>query len=126
MSSLLTICAGALSFGIGALWYTVFFGKVWLKEVGITEKQIKESGGGAFPMVTSLCFEILIAFLVVFAIDKLQLAVFASGALIAAIAVLSSLKNYLFEQRSITLIFINEGYKVVCILIMTTFYYFFR
>ena len=33
-------------------------------------------------------------------------------------AVLASLKNYVFEQRPIKLILINESYKLVCYLVV--------
>nr|WP_277422207.1 DUF1761 family protein [Streptococcus suis] len=34
------------------------------------------------------------------------------------IAVLASLKNYIFEQRPLKLILINESYKLVCYLVV--------
>ena len=105
------VSAGLLSFGIGALWYTVLFGKRWMKELGITEEKIKESDGGAVPMLMSLGIEIVVSFLVFYIISKVQLPVFVVGLLISSIAVFSALKNYLFEQKSLTLIAINEGYK---------------
>lgn len=119
------IGAGLISFGVGALWYTVLFGKRWMKELGITEQQIKESDGGAVPMLISLGIEIVVSFLVFYTISKLQLPVFTSGLLISGITVFSALKNYLFEQKSLTLIMINEGYKIVCIMTMAKFFYFF-
>jgi len=117
------IGAGVVSFIVGALWYTILFGKTWMNEVGLTEEQIEKSGDGTIPMVITLFIEILVAFLVLFLISKLQLPVFKAGLLIAAIAVTSSLKNYLFEKKSLKLILINEGYKTACILIMTAIYY---
>ncbi|GAB7390863.1 DUF1761 domain-containing protein [Lactococcus garvieae] len=125
MNILMIIGAGVVAFIIGAPWYTILFGKTWMKEVGLTEEQIEKSGGGTIPMVLTLFIEILVAFLAFFLISKLELPVFNAGLLIAAVTVASSLKNYLFERKSVKLILINEGYKIVCILIMTTFYYFF-
>lgn len=118
------IGAGVAAFIVGALWYTILFGKTWMKEVGLTEEQIEKSGSGTIPMVVTLLIEIIVSFLVIFLISKLQLPVFTAGVLIAAIAVTSSLKNYLFEKKSLKLILINEGYKIVCILIMSAFCYF--
>lgn len=123
MNIWMIIGAGAVSFIVGALWYTILFGKTWMNEVDLTEEQIEKSGGGTIPMVITLFIEILVAFLVFFLISKLQLPVFTAGLLIAAIAVTSSLKNYLFEKKSLKLILINEGYKTACILIMTAIYY---
>ena len=125
MNILATIGSGVVAFMIGALWYSVLFGKIWMKEVGITEEDVKESNGGAVPMIATLLIEIAVAFLVAFMITQSQLSVFYSGILIAGIAILSALKNYLFEQRSIKLIVINESYKFICIMIMTSSIYFF-
>ncbi|MCB5950724.1 DUF1761 domain-containing protein [Enterococcus sp. BWT-B8] len=125
MNILAIISAGILAFGVGALWYTVLFGKTWRKELGITEEQVEEGDSGFFPMLLSLLIETMIAFLVIYTISKLQLPVFTSGLLISSIAVFSALKNYIFEQKSLTLILINEGYKTVCIMIMAAFFYFF-
>ena len=94
-----------------------------MNEVGLTEEQIEKNGGGIIPMVITLFIEILVAFLVIFLISKLKLPVFTAGLLIVAIAVAASLKNYLFEKKSLKLILINEGYKTVCILMMTAIYY---
>jgi Protein of unknown function (DUF1761) len=45
--------ATVISFIIGSIWYTVFFGKVWNKEVGLNEDQLKNPNylktyGGSF------------------------------------------------------------------------------
>lgn len=41
MNLLLTLGAGILAFFIGALWYTVFFGKTWIVESGMTEEKLR-------------------------------------------------------------------------------------
>lgn len=38
MSILAAIIAGTLAFMVGALWYTVLFGKLWQRKVGITDE----------------------------------------------------------------------------------------
>ena len=126
MNLLLTLGAGILAFFIGALWYTVFFGKSWIIESGMTEEKIKEQGGAGISMVSTLVMEILVAFLVTYLIRQTNLPIMISGLLITGIAILSSLKNYVFEKKSIKLILINESYKAVCILIMSASVFFFN
>ncbi|AOA02826.1 MULTISPECIES: DUF1761 domain-containing protein [Carnobacterium] len=126
MNLLLTLGAGILAFFIGALWYTVFFGKSWIIESGMTEEKIKEQGGAGISMVSTLVMEILVAFLVTYLIRQTNLPIMTSGLLITGIAILSSLKNYVFEKKSIKLILINESYKAICILIMSASVFFFN
>ena len=50
----LAVVLGAVAFfAVGALWYTVLFGKIWQRESGLSEEQIK-SGNPA--MIFGLCF----------------------------------------------------------------------
>lgn len=58
MNLLLTLGAGILAFFIGALWYTVFFGKSWIIGSGMTEEKIKEQGGAGISMVSTLVYEL--------------------------------------------------------------------
>lgn len=110
--------AGVVAFMLGALWYTVLFGKLWLKEVGLTEEEIKARNGSVMPMIGTLVIEIAVAFLIIYVSTISSLSPVYTGVVVGGIAVLSSLKNYLFEQKSFRLVAINESYKFICILIM--------
>jgi hypothetical protein len=51
----LAIVLGAVAFfAVGAIWYTVLFGKVWQRLVGLTDEQI--GSGANMPMIFGLCF----------------------------------------------------------------------
>lgn len=128
MTILVGIVAGVVAFMLGALWYSVLFKKQWMEELGLTEEKVNEGDNGnvALLMVGSLIIEIAVSFLVLFIISKVQLFVLTAGAIIASISVLSALKNYIFEQKSLKLILINESYKFLCIMIMTVAFYLFR
>src|SRR6516225_9879484 len=39
---LAVLVAGLINFFVGALWYTVLFGKLWIQLNGFSEQQIKE------------------------------------------------------------------------------------
>ncbi|MEB7784186.1 DUF1761 domain-containing protein [Mammaliicoccus sciuri] len=124
MNIVAIVLSGILAFMVGALWYSIIFGKVWMHEVGVNKETIESSDGGKKEMLISLITEILVAFLIFYLLHHINLNVIFGGVVIAFIAVASSLKNYLFEMKSIKLILINESYKIVCIMIMTiTFYY---
>ncbi|ASE35709.1 DUF1761 domain-containing protein [Mammaliicoccus sciuri] len=124
MNIVAIVLSGILAFMVGALWYSIIFGKVWMREVGVNKETIESSDGGKKEMLISLITEILVAFLIFYLLHHINLNVIFGGVVIAFIAVASSLKNYLFEMKSIKLILINESYKIVCIMIMTiTFYY---
>lgn len=124
MNIVAIVLSGILAFMVGALWYSIIFGKVWMREVGVNKETIESSDGGMKEMLISLITEILVAFLIFYLLHHINLNVIFGGVVIAFIAVASSLKNYLFEMKSIKLILINESYKIVCIMIMTiTFYY---
>ncbi|MBC9874531.1 DUF1761 family protein [Macrococcoides bohemicum] len=63
MSILAAIIAGALAFMVGALWYTVLFGKLWQREVGITDEQIKAAGSLSSVFIVTKTVSILILIL---------------------------------------------------------------
>lgn len=63
MSILAAIIAGALAFMVCALWYTVLFGKLWQREVGITDEQIKAAGSLSSVFIVTKTVSILILIL---------------------------------------------------------------
>lgn len=63
MSILAAIIAGALTIMVGALWYTVLFGKLWQREVGITDEQIKAAGSLSSVFIVTKTVSILILIL---------------------------------------------------------------
>lgn len=112
------IGAGLVAFMVGAVWYSALFRKPWMKELGLTEEDAKNGGSAVVPMVSSLLIEIVVSFLVVLVCTISSLSPLYTGVIIGGIAVSSALKNYIFEQKSFTLIAINESYKFICIMIM--------
>ncbi|MBC1813458.1 DUF1761 domain-containing protein [Listeria booriae] len=118
MNIIIALLAGLVAFAVGALWYTVFFGKMWMKAVGISEETVQKSS--PMPsMIVTVVVEMAVALLVSFVLIHLDLGVYLGGLLIAGIAILSAIKNYMFEMKPFRLILINESYKLVTIMIMT-------
>lgn len=118
MNIIIALLAGLVAFAVGALWYTVLFGKAWMKAVGLDEETIQK-GSPITPMIVTLLVEIAVALVVSFILIHLDLDIYIGGLLIAVAAILSAIKNYVFEMKPFKLILINESYKLVTIMIMT-------
>ncbi|MBC1513079.1 DUF1761 domain-containing protein [Listeria booriae] len=118
MNIIIALLAGLVAFAVGALWYTVFFGKMWMNAVGISKETVQKSSPMA-SMIVTVVVEMAVALLVSFVLIHLDLGVYLGGLLIAGIAILSAIKNYMFEMKLFRLILINESYKLVTIMIMT-------
>lgn len=118
MNIIIALIAGLVAFAVGALWYSVLFGKAWMKAVGMTEETVQK-GSPVTPMIVTLIAEMAVAVLVSFVLIHLDLDIYLGGLLVASIAILSAIKNYMFEMKPFKLILINESYKLVTIMIMT-------
>lgn len=118
MNIIIALLAGLVAFAVGALWYSVLFGKAWMKAVGITEETVQKASP-VTPMIVTLVVEMAVAVLVSFVLIHLDLDIYLGGLLVAGIAILSAIKNYMFEMKPFKLILINESYKLVTIMIMT-------
>ena len=113
---LAVVAAAVASFIAGALWYsTPLFGKVWQREAGLSDEQLKSGNpaaifGGAF--VLSLIAAAVFAMF----LGPAPAPAFAVGAGFAAglcwVAASFGI-NYLFEHKSLALFLVNGGYHTV-------------
>ena len=111
--NMLAVVLGALAFfAVGAVWYGGLFGKVWQREVGITEPP----SGGRMAMIMGLTLlaELVIAWMLGHNIARtnpaphiiMMMAVgFALTIMAPAIGI-----NYLHQRRSLTLFMIDVGH----------------
>jgi hypothetical protein len=113
---LAVVAAAVISMVVGFVWYSLtVFGKTWMKEVGLTMKQISNgpNAGYAITMVGALIQAYVLAHVVQYAgaatwAEGLVTGLWLSVGLVAtAIAA-----NYVFAQRSRTLWLIDAGYFV--------------
>lgn len=122
MSIILGIVAGFVAFAIGGLWYGLIFRDAWIKASGIDMAKVeadRQAGkNGQKEMVLSVIIEIIFAVSLMIYIQTLGVSPLHAAGGMGVFAIISSLKNYLFEQRSIQLILINESYKLVCYLVV--------
>lgn len=113
---LAVLAAAVSSFVVGGVWYSpALFGKVWQREAGLSDEQLKAGSpgriyGGAFV----LC--LIAAAVFAMFLGPAPAPGFAAAAGFAAglCWVASSLGvNYLFERKSLTLFLVNGGYHTV-------------
>jgi hypothetical protein len=112
------VVLGAVAFfAVGALWYTVLFGKAWQAAVGLSEEQLK--GGASMPLIFGTCFvlELLVSLTVghLYAVTtpsdraKLMISVgLAIGVMSPAIGIC-----YLYMRKPLKLFLIDAGHFVV-------------
>ncbi|NQN36407.1 DUF1761 domain-containing protein [Streptococcus suis] len=122
MTLIFGIVAGLIAFAIGGLWYGLIFRDAWIEASGIDMAKVeadRQAGkNGQKEMMISLAIEVLTAVVAIFFIKTLDVSPLHAAGSMGVIAVLASLKNYVFEQRPIKLILINESYKLVCYLVV--------
>ena len=54
MNWLAVVVATLAFFAVGAIWYTALFGKVWQREVGLSDEQL--TGGRNMMLIMGTCF----------------------------------------------------------------------
>ncbi|MCK1192795.1 DUF1761 domain-containing protein [Streptococcus uberis] len=113
MTLIVAIVTGVINFMIGGLWYGMLFQKAWIKAMGINPEDIGKNGDGKKEMMMTLIVEVIISILTILFLSAIHAATPLNALVIGIITVLSGLKNYFFEQKSLTLILINESYKMV-------------
>ena len=114
---LATVLGAVAFFAVGALWYTVLFGKAWQRELGMSDEQLK--AGFNPPLVFGVCFllELLIALTLAhqYAMTgpsdrgKMMIAIgYGIGLMAPAIGI-----NYLYQRKSLKLFAIDAGHFIV-------------
>lgn len=111
---LAVIAAALSSFPLGFLWYGPLFGRIWMKEVGLTPA---DAGRGNKPMIFGgafvLAFIQAAAFAVFLGAEPLPNAAFYG--FIAGLCWVGAAfgVQYLFEHKSWRLTAINAGYNAI-------------
>ncbi|MCK1249817.1 DUF1761 domain-containing protein [Streptococcus uberis] len=118
MTLIVAIVTGVINFMIGGLWYGMLFQKAWIKAMGINPEDISKNGDGKKEMMMTLIVEVIISILTILFLSAIHAATPLNALVIGIITVLSGLKNYFFEQKSLTLILINESYKMVAFMVI--------
>lgn len=119
------IVATLAAFALGVLWYSVLFGKRWMKELGFTEEQLKQGAnmGRIFGTCLLLTFVMGLGLAFIWhAEDPANLnwrVGLYHGLLIGLFFVAPSTGiNYLYQRKSLVLWLIDVGYQVVFLGVM--------
>ncbi|WP_078381719.1 DUF1761 domain-containing protein [Sutcliffiella halmapala] len=113
------IVAAISAFFIGGIWYSLLFGKLWMKLHGFTEEQLKKTAGKVFG--GSFVLAIIISFVLAMFIGPNSTGVFGliAGFMAGAFFVATAFGiTYLFERRPIVLFLIDGGYHIVTFSVM--------
>ncbi|WP_131684826.1 DUF1761 family protein [Pseudarthrobacter sp. YALA5] len=110
---LAVLLAALAGFIVGGLWYSVLFAKVWQREAGVTDEQLKHGTVRVF--AGSFLLAVVMAVALAAFIGNGGAGFGALAGLAAGLAWVAAALgvNYLFERRSLTLFAINASYNIV-------------
>lgn len=101
---------------IGALWYSVLFGKQWMAANGFTKEDISK-GDANRGMILSVLFAVIGYFILAVFIQLTGVQNWSGGAfvglLLGVFAAVPTATNYTYEGRGNILFFINACYPIV-------------
>lgn len=115
------LVAALSAFLIGGLWYSpAVFGKIWMKENGFTEEDLKKGNMAKIFGLTFLLSLVAAVNLAMFLGPDTNLSLGAFYGFLAGFGWVAMFigTHYLFERRSFTLFAINAGYSVVTLTVM--------
>ena len=118
------LVATLASFALGALWYSVLFGKIWQREVGITDEDMK---GANMAKIFGTC--LILTGVMAFGMAMLiqghgkgmidMMGGMYHGIFIGICFVATSIGiNYLYQRKSFLLWTIDAGYQVAFLTLM--------
>jgi hypothetical protein len=111
-----SLLSALAAFVLGGLWYSrLLFGKVWQREAGLSDEQLRSSNKARiFSVSFLLCLLAAIAFSMVITPEASFFMAFHSGVGVGLFWVATSFGvNYLFELKSFKLWLINAGYHTL-------------
>jgi hypothetical protein len=114
MNWLAVVVATLAFFAVGAIWYTALFGRIWQREVGLSDEQL--AGGRNMMLVMGTCFalEFIVCLTVGHMFDflepsdraKMMITLgLALGVMAPAVGI-----NYLYQRKSLTLFLVDAGH----------------
>ena len=115
--------AGTARFVLGGIWYSkLVFAKEWAKLTGFKEKQKKD--GAAMAMLVEFLGNILMAFVLAHAIRYAQAQGIGQGMMVGFFNWLGfvatvTLGSVLFEKKPLKLFFINNGFQLLSMIVMS-------
>jgi hypothetical protein len=114
------LVAGSLSMVIGMIWYSLsVFGRPWMKEVGLKEKDLKKGPGVGYLLAVG--GSLVQAYILAHFVDYTGAVTWVDGAVTglwawAGFVATAFAVNYVFAQRSANLWAIDSGYYLALLL----------
>lgn len=118
------IVAALSTFVVGGVWYsTGVFGKHWMKEVGLKEKDMQKKEGMAQIFIGQLVLSLVAAYFLAAFLFLLNGDGWMDGAVLGAVISLAfnatAIGSHLmFERKSMMLFALNAGHNVVSLTVM--------
>lgn len=112
------LTATIAAFALGFVWYSLLFGKIWMKEVGLTPESMKGSNMALiFGTTLLLTFIMSTGVAVLVSIDFFNTITWRHGlgmGLLAGLVFVATSTgiNYLYQRKSFRLWLIDAGYQV--------------
>jgi len=123
------LVSAVVFFIIGGLWYSpIMFANPWIKAIGFSDEQIKEmkeKGPGPKPFIISFIGGLVMAFVTAHMVDYMKIVFGNSNMSNLTIGLTTgfwlwlgyiatfSLNSIVYENKSLKLYFINNGYQLV-------------
>ncbi len=118
--------AAAASFVVGALWYSpLILGKEWLKEMNMTEEDIKKKGAGEMNLIYLMAFvqtllkALFLAILFrMLGVSNVYLGTYLGLFVCVGFTATSIGVNYLFEDKSMEVTWISVSHHMAAFMAM--------
>jgi hypothetical protein len=118
MFYLIGLGTGIVSFFVGCIWYSALFGKVWQRLMGFSDDKVK-SIFVPKRIIVALLSELVAALCTVGILYNLppSFPLGVRAVMLIVVVIGSGIKLAIFDGKSPGVILINEGYKVITILL---------
>ncbi|MDR2095894.1 MAG: DUF1761 domain-containing protein [Treponema sp.] len=107
---------GIVSFFVGCLWYSALFGKAWQKGMGFTDEKVK-SIFVPKRIIVALISELVASLCTVGILYNLPFPMIVRAIMLIVVVIGSGIKLAIFDGKSFGIVLINEGYKIITILL---------
>ncbi len=115
---LAVIVCGIISMVIGSLWYGPIFSKLWMKQHGFSEEDLKKDFNPAKTFGLAVIGHIVMALVLAYLISLTNAQNITEGLRVAlscwlGFTAATMFVNSLFSRTTLTLFFIDSGYQLV-------------
>ncbi len=109
------IVVTVVNFFFGCLWYGPIFGKAWMNATGLNEDTM---GASTKPMILTFILAFGTAIIIALAVEGFDIMYWPNVLLLGfglgmALYAFNACSEYLWENRSMKLLFINAGFRVL-------------